>query len=90
MVHMKRGSTGWRSYLLPSESRANRIARRIFIIAGTLVAVGVVLSAVTTIVGTDAVQWASVLLFWAGLIVAIPALGIVIATGKGERRRPVA
>jgi hypothetical protein len=89
-MHKKRLSTSWRSYLLPSGSRANRIARRSFIIAGTLVAVGFVLSAVTTVVGTDAMQWAAVLLFWAGLIVAIPALGIVIATGKGERRRPVA
>ena len=76
-----------RNLLAPTHSRPNDLARWIFIAASSASGVGFVLSGVTVFLN-DAIQWASTLLFWIGLVVAIPALIAVLVTAALKPRDP--
>ena len=74
----------------PTESTTNRLARWVFIGASSTAGIAFVLSGLTVFVG-DEIQWAFTMLFWVGLILAIPTGIAVVVTGRSDSsasRRP--
>jgi len=81
--------TRLRLLLAPTHTRPNDWARRSFIAASGASGIGFALSGVTVFLN-DVIQWAFTLLFWIGLVVAIPALLAVLVTAAVKPRDPVA
>ena len=76
----------WRHVLRPSGTIGNTIARRLFIIAGSMILIGIVLSVIAMLLGLEEAEWASVLIFWLGIMLSVPALVAMVLTGG--RRKP--
>ena len=56
------------------------MARRVFVVAGLMVLGGSILSVAAQLFGLENTEWAFVIIFWLGLILAVPALVAVLIT----------
>jgi hypothetical protein len=72
--------TGWRSALSPAGTRSNIIARRFFVAAGLMVLGGIVLALAAQLLGLESTEWASIIVFWFGIVLALPAFVAILVT----------
>jgi hypothetical protein len=74
-------STGWRRALSPAGTRSNTFARRVFVAAGLMVLGGSMLALAAMLFGLgDGTEWAFVIVFWFGIVLAVPAFVAVLVT----------
>jgi hypothetical protein len=77
---IRSASTGWRRALSPAGTRSNTLARRVFVAAGLMVLGGSVLAVAAMLFGLESTEWAFVIVFWFGMLLAVPAFVAVLVT----------
>ena len=74
------GSTGWRNALSPAGTPSNTFARRVFVAAGLMVLGGSVFALAAMLFGLESTEWAFVIVFWFGIVLAVPAFVAILVT----------
>ena len=74
------GSTGWRRALSPAGTRSNTFARRVFVAAGLMVLGGSVFALTAMLSGLESTEWAFIIVFWFGIVLAVPAFVAILVT----------
>jgi hypothetical protein len=82
--------TGWRSALSPAGTRSNIIAWRFFVAAGLMVLGGIVLALAAMLLGLESTEWAFIIVFWFGIVLAVSAFVAILMTrpGAGDDHKP--
>jgi len=74
---------GWRSALSPAGTRSNIIAWRFFVAAGLMILCGIVLALAAMLLGLESAEWAFIIVFWFGIVLAVPAFVAILVTRPG-------
>ena len=87
---MRGAWTGWRSALSPAGTRSNTIARRFFVAAGLMVLGGILLAPAAMLLELESTEWAFIIVFWFGIVLAVPAFVAILVTrpGAGDDHKP--
>ena len=64
------------------------MARRVFVAAGLMVLGGCVLAVAAMLFGLESTEWAFIVVFWIGIVLAVPALVAVFVTRGSAGERP--
>ena len=82
--------TGWRSALSPAGTRSNVIAWRFFVAAALMVLGGILLALAAMLLGLESTEWAFIIVFWFGIVLAVPAFVAILVTRRtaGDDHKP--
>lgn len=82
--------TGWRNALSPAGTRSNTIAWRFFVAAGLMILGGIVLALAAMLLGLESTEWAFIIVFWFGILLAVPAFLAILVTRPraGDDHKP--